>query len=122
MIFPQKLSSGDYLFVYDACDNNVVGFIHPTPDSADTPEAYITDEDVVNTTVDDILEAMEQKMVRYVITLILDVGGNIKWVMTLTLCLTPSKKILYIYIYIWISGPTNGANDLVKGKNIIYLS
>ena len=36
-IFPHKFSSGDYLFVYSGDDNNVVGFIHTTPDSEDTP-------------------------------------------------------------------------------------
>ena len=59
--FTQMLSSGDYFFVYAAGENNGVGLIQPTPDSVDTPEAYITDEDVVDTIIVDILEAMELK-------------------------------------------------------------
>ena len=42
-------------FVYAAGDNNVVGFIHPTPDSTDTPEVYMPYDDVVDNVVDDIL-------------------------------------------------------------------
>ena len=61
LIFPHKFSSGYYLFVYAAGYNIVVSLINPTPDSADTPEDYITDEDVVDTMGDDILEAMELK-------------------------------------------------------------
>ena len=60
-MFTQNFSYGEYLFFYASGENNVVSLIQSNPDSADTPEAYITDEDVVNTTVDDILEAMEQK-------------------------------------------------------------
>ena len=41
LIFTQKFSSGYNLFVYAVGYNNVVGLIHPTPESADTPEAYI---------------------------------------------------------------------------------
>ena len=58
---PQNFSSDDNLFFYTSGDNNVVRLIQPTPDSAYTMESYITDEDVVNTMVDDILEAMELK-------------------------------------------------------------
>ena len=61
LVFKHKLSSGDYLFVYSASENNVVGLIHPTPDSVDTPEAYTKDEDVVDTTGDDMLEALGLK-------------------------------------------------------------
>ena len=61
LIFSQKLYSGDYLFVYDADDNSVVGLIYPTPDSSDTLEDYIPDEDVFDTMGDDIMEAMELK-------------------------------------------------------------
>ena len=39
-------------------------------------------------------------MVRYVMTIILALGRNMKWIMTLTLCMMPMNKILYIiYIY-----------------------
>ena len=41
-----------------------------------------------------------KKTVRSVMTLILAVGSNIKWMMTLTLCLMPLYKIIetkYIY-------------------------
>ena len=61
MILPQKFSSVEYFFVYYAGDNNVVGLIQPTPGSADTPEAYITDEDVFYTMGCYFLEAMERK-------------------------------------------------------------
>ena len=61
LILPQKFSSGEYLFAYYYSDNNVVGLIQPTPYSADTPEAYITDEDVVYTMGCYFLEAMERK-------------------------------------------------------------
>ena len=48
LIFPHNLSSVDYLSIYDAGDNNVVGLIHTNPDSADTTEPYMKDEDVVD--------------------------------------------------------------------------
>ena len=38
--------------------------IHPNPDIADIPEAYIPDEDVVDAMGDDMLEAMELKNVK----------------------------------------------------------
>ena len=49
LIFTQKLSSGDYFFVYADGDNNVVGLVQPTPDSAYTPEAYMSDGYVIDT-------------------------------------------------------------------------
>ena len=61
LIFTQKLSYGDYLFVYADGNNNIFGLIHPTPDSEYTLEVYITDEDVVDTMGDDIMESMEIK-------------------------------------------------------------
>ena len=61
LIFPQKLSSSDYFCVYDSGDNNVVSLIHINTYSAYTPYDYITDEDMVDTMEDDILEEMEQK-------------------------------------------------------------
>ena len=61
LIFTQKFSSSDELFVYAAGENNVVGLIQPTPDSAYTPEDYMPDNDVVDTMGDDMLEAMELK-------------------------------------------------------------
>ena len=96
MIFIQKLSSG----VYASDENNVVGLIKTTTDSEYKPKAYTTDEDVVNNMGDDMLEAMVPKMVRYVMTIILAVGGNMKLMMTLTLCLMPLQKNRdYIFIY-----------------------
>ena len=59
MIFPQEFSSGDYLFIYDYGDNNVVRFIHPTTDSENKPEDYMPDEDVIDTIGDYMLEEME---------------------------------------------------------------
>ena len=61
LIFPQKNYYGDYLFFYDDGENNVVGLIHHTLDSEYTPEAYMPYEDVINTVVDDILEATERQ-------------------------------------------------------------
>ena len=61
LIFPQKVCSGDYLFVYSAGENSVVVFIHPTPYSEDKPEAYMPYYDVVVTMGDDMMEAMELK-------------------------------------------------------------
>ena len=82
------------IFFYDTGDNNVFGLIQPAPDSEDTLEAYIIDEDVVDTMVDYMLESMEQKKLIYVMNLILSVGRNIKLIITLTLCLIPlGKKI-----------------------------
>ena len=46
-------------------------------------------------------------MVRYVMTLILDVGSNMKLITTLNLCLMPLKKILDInYTYVSLKQPT----------------
>ena len=61
MVFTQKFSSGDYLFVYDCDDNNVVVLIYTPPWSADTTEAEIPDEEVVDNMLDDVLEEMEWK-------------------------------------------------------------
>ena len=55
LVFPNKFPSGDYFFVYDASDNNVACLIQPTPNSADTPNAYMTDEEVVDTMVYDMM-------------------------------------------------------------------
>ena len=104
---PEKLFYGDYLFVYASDENNVVVLIQPTPESADTPEADIPDEEVVHTMGDDMLETMKLKMVRYVMTLILAVGRSMKLMMTLNLCMIPLKRISDIN-YIWISETTNG--------------
>ena len=68
-----------------------------------------------------MLYAIEPKKLRYVMTMILGVGGNMQCMMTPTFCIMPLKKC-YIYIYIWIYDPTNGAKYLVKGNNIMYLS
>ena len=54
-IFPQNLSS-DGFFVYAAGENNIVGLIHPTIDSGDTPAVYMTGENVVDNIIDDILQ------------------------------------------------------------------
>ena len=71
-----------------------------TPYIVDTPEAHMLD--------------------KYLMNLLIAVGGYMKWIITLTLSLIPLEKIPEI-IYICISEPTNGAKDLVKGKNIVYL-
>ena len=58
LIFPKKFYSCYYFFVYYYGDNNVVGLMHTALDYADTAEDEITDEDFVDTMVDDMLEAM----------------------------------------------------------------
>ena len=103
LILPHKFSSDYYFFVYAARENNVVGLIHTTPDSSDIPEADIPDEDLVDTMGYGMLESMERKNDNiYAITLIIYVGRNIEWMMTLTLCPMLSENIpdiIYIYIY-----------------------
>ena len=59
LIFPQKLYYGDYFFVYDAENNNVVGLIQKHPESGYTTESDIPYKDVVDTMVDGMMEAME---------------------------------------------------------------
>ena len=41
---------------------------------------------------------------------------------TRTLCLMPLKKNTSDNIYIWLYEPANGAKDLVRGNNSVYLS
>ena len=65
--------------------------VNTTTDSADIPESDIKYGYMVYTMGDDVLEAMELKMVNSVMTLIVDLGRNVKWMMTLTLFLTPFK-------------------------------
>ena len=61
LVFPQKLFVGDYLFFYASDYNTAVVLIQPTPDISDTPEAEMLDEEVVDTMVDGMMEAMECK-------------------------------------------------------------
>ena len=56
LVFTHKFSYGDYIFVYTTGETNYVGLIHPTPDIAETPEAYMRYEDVFDTMGDDIIE------------------------------------------------------------------
>ena len=58
LFFTQRFSSGDYYFVYAADNNNVVGLIHPTPESADTSEDETPYDYVVGNMVDHMLEEM----------------------------------------------------------------
>ena len=61
-----------------------------------------------------------ETILRYVVTLILAVGGNMKLVMKLNICM-PLKKILKInYTYGSLKQPTE--KYLVKGNNTFYLS
>ena len=58
-----------------------------------------------------------EKMVRYVMTLILSVGSNIKLMMTLNLCMMSLKKILEInYTYGSLKQPTE--KYPLEGNNI----
>ena len=59
LIFPHNFSSGDYSFVDATNENNIVGLIHPIQNIEDTPEDGIPYEYLVDTMVDNILEAME---------------------------------------------------------------
>ena len=56
--FSQKFYFSDYLFVYASDDNNVVVLIQPIPESADTTEADMQYEKVVDTMGYDILDEM----------------------------------------------------------------
>ena len=58
-IFPLKFYSYGYLFIYASDENNIFGFIHPTPDISYTLEYEIPDKYVVDNMVDDSMEAME---------------------------------------------------------------
>ena len=61
------------------------------------------------------------KMVRYVMTLILAVGRNMKLMMTINLCIMPLNKIIDIkYTYGSLKQPTE--KYLVQGNNIFYFS
>ena len=123
LIFTQKFSSFDYFFFYASGDNNVVSLIQPTPDSEDTLEDYMPDEDVVDKMGYDIIEAMELKNGKIYDDSDSICGGGMKLIIKLTLCLMTLKKILeIIYLYICISEPTNGEKYLVKGDSIVYLS
>ena len=57
--FSQKFCSGDLLFFYASSENDVVVLIHPTLDSADTLEAEIPYEEVVDTMGDDMMDEMK---------------------------------------------------------------
>ena len=75
--------------------------------------------------VDDILESTELKNGNIYDDSGSSYGGEMIWIMILTLCMMPLKKILeiiYIYINIWISKPTNGAKYILKSNNIVCLS
>ena len=114
LIFTQKFSSFDYFFFYASGDNNVVSLIQPTPDSEDTLEDYMPDEDVVDKMGYDIIEAMELKNGKIYDDSDSICGGGMKLIIKLTLCLMTLKKILeIIYLYICISEPTNGKKYLV---------
>ena len=61
LILPHKFSSSEYLLFYAADENNDVGLIHPTKESADTLEGDILYEDMIDTMGYDMLEAMQLK-------------------------------------------------------------
>ena len=78
--------------------------VNTTTGSADIPESDIKYGYMVDTMGDDLLEAMECKMVNSVMTLSVDLGSNIKWMTALTLFLTPFKITVYIkYTYGYIN-------------------
>ena len=57
-ICPYKFYSADYFSPYDSDENNVVSLIQTILQITDKLEAGITDYDVVDTMVDDMIEAM----------------------------------------------------------------
>ena len=66
----------------------------------------MTTGDVVDTMGYNILEPMYCKTVRYVMTLILYLGKNMKFMVTLTIYSIPLNKILrIIYIYGYLDQP-----------------
>ena len=95
LVFLQKLISGDYLFVYDAGDNNAFVLILTTPDSEDTPEVYIPDEGVVETMLDENLKDMECKNSNICNHYDSSFEDDHKRIMTLSLCIM--TYIVYIY-------------------------
>ena len=100
LTFTQKFSSGDYLFVYAAGENNVVSLIQTNTYSEDTPDEYMSDQDVVDAMLNGMLEAMELKNGKICDDSYYSCGGNMKWIMTLNLCLMYFKKSIdntYIY-------------------------
>ena len=93
------------LCFYD--ENNVDVLIQLTPESADTPRSEIPYDEVFNTMEYDMLDEMEWKMVIYVMKLILALGWNMKWMMTLNVCNLTLNKILDIrYTYCSMKQPT----------------
>ena len=102
LIYPQNFSYNDF-FIYAIHYNNVVSLLSTTPDIWDIPEADIPDEYVVDTIWDDTMEAMEHKVVRSVMTLIIYVVSNMKCMVTLTVCLVTLIQIveINIQVYFW---------------------
>ena len=63
--------------------------MQPNPETADTTEAQVQDEDVVDTMEDDFLEAMERENCKICDSSDYIFGGGIKQMMKLNLCLMP---------------------------------
>ena len=121
-IFPCKLSSSDFSFVYVDYDYEVVGFLLPTTQSEDTPEAEITDEDVVDTMGDYMMEAMECKNCHIYDESDSSCGEEHEMNdETYSLSGVLDENIID-KIYIQISELINGKKDLVEGNNIVYFS
>ena len=122
MIFTQKFFSSDYLFVYDFDDNNVVLLIHTTPESVDTLVYKIPYEEVVDAMVYAMCwRQWNEKVVIYVMTMIIALWRNIKWTMTLNICLLYLRKILEInYTYESLKQPMG--KYFIEGNNTFYLS
>ena len=122
LVFPQNLSSGDYVFVYAADKNNVVGLIQPTSESEITPEYEIPDEDVVYTIVYDMLEYIELENGNICDDSNYSCGQEHK-IYNDTYSMPGDLKQNNIdKIYIWISEPTNGEKYLMVVNNVFYLS
>ena len=61
-------------------------------------------------------------MAIYVMTMILDVGNDMKWMVILNICLIFLKKLLEINFIDGYLKKNSGKNDIVEGKNIVYIS
>ena len=93
MIFPHKFSSGDYSSVYYSDEENIVGLLHLTTESDYIPEAEIIYGELVDTIEYDIMEATEIKKFISVMTMIISVGRNMKWMSIIPICIMPLIKI-----------------------------
>ena len=121
LIFTQKFFSSDYFFAFSGANNSVSGLIQTTTYSADIPVDYMPDEDLVDTMVNDMLEAMELKSGEICDDYDSSCGRKHKMYED-TYSLSDAHETIQEIIDIWISEPINVARYIVKGNIIVYLS